>query len=143
MFVVTAYFNIMKQTMTEWFPSAITHVAESAVSIKRIQVTCICCKFQLSCVISFQRCADVKIETMVKEKSGISCFCVQAPCPCGCVEMKFLTLYTLSLCIDEWSASHSGHITWFLLVELSACVDAAKRRNLAASARAESQLPRL
>lgn len=41
MFVVTAYFNIMKQTVTEFFPLAITEMAESSVSIKRIEVRCI------------------------------------------------------------------------------------------------------
>jgi hypothetical protein len=38
MFVVIAYFGVMKRTMIEFFPLAITEVAESFVSIKRIQV---------------------------------------------------------------------------------------------------------
>jgi hypothetical protein len=37
-FVVIAYFNIMKRTMIEFFPLAITEVAEFSVSVKRIQV---------------------------------------------------------------------------------------------------------
>ena len=38
MFMVAAYFNIMRQAVTEFFPLAITELYESAVSIKRIQV---------------------------------------------------------------------------------------------------------
>jgi len=38
MFVVIAYFNIMKRTMIEFFPLAIIEIAQSSVSIKRIQV---------------------------------------------------------------------------------------------------------
>ncbi|KDR24429.1 putative multidrug resistance-associated protein, partial [Zootermopsis nevadensis] len=37
MFVVTAYFNIVKIAMTEFFPLAITELAESLVSVKRVQ----------------------------------------------------------------------------------------------------------
>ncbi|PNF26812.1 hypothetical protein B7P43_G17381 [Cryptotermes secundus] len=36
-FVVTAYFNILKHVMTESFPLAVIEVAESTVSIKRVQ----------------------------------------------------------------------------------------------------------
>lgn len=41
MFVVTAYFNIVKIAMTEFFPLAITELAESLVSVKRVQVSII------------------------------------------------------------------------------------------------------
>ncbi|PSN47504.1 hypothetical protein C0J52_02254 [Blattella germanica] len=37
MFVVAAYFNIMKQAMTEFFPLGITELAETIVSVKRVQ----------------------------------------------------------------------------------------------------------
>jgi hypothetical protein len=39
MFVVTAFFNIVRVSMTELFPVAITELAESSVSVKRIQVS--------------------------------------------------------------------------------------------------------
>jgi len=38
MFVVIAYFNVMKRTMIEFFPLAIIDIAQSSVSVKRIQV---------------------------------------------------------------------------------------------------------
>lgn len=38
MFVVIAYFNIMKLTMTDFFPTAIIDIVQSSVSVKRIQV---------------------------------------------------------------------------------------------------------
>jgi Fe-S-cluster-containing hydrogenase component 2 len=37
-FVVTAYFNIVKHVMTDFFPRAILSLAESRVSITRVQV---------------------------------------------------------------------------------------------------------
>lgn len=37
-FVVIAYFNIMKRSMIEFFPLAIIDIAQSTVSVKRIQV---------------------------------------------------------------------------------------------------------
>jgi hypothetical protein len=40
MFVVTAYFNIVRIAMTEFFPLAITELAESYASVQRIQVSC-------------------------------------------------------------------------------------------------------
>jgi hypothetical protein len=43
MFVVTAYFNIVKIAMTEFFPLAITELAESSASVQRIQVSCTAC----------------------------------------------------------------------------------------------------
>jgi hypothetical protein len=39
MFVVTAYFNIVRIAMSELFPLAITELAESSVSVQRIQVS--------------------------------------------------------------------------------------------------------
>ncbi|KAJ9591425.1 hypothetical protein L9F63_002031, partial [Diploptera punctata] len=36
-FVVTAYFNILRQVMTDFFPRAIQVLAESSVSVKRVQ----------------------------------------------------------------------------------------------------------
>jgi len=38
MFVVIAYFNIIKRTMTDFFPLGIIDIAQASVSIKRIQV---------------------------------------------------------------------------------------------------------
>lgn len=43
MFVVTAYFNIVRITMNEFFPLAITELAESSASVQRIQVSCTAC----------------------------------------------------------------------------------------------------
>jgi hypothetical protein len=40
---VTAYFNILKHVMTESFPLAVIELAESAVSIKRVQVISVWC----------------------------------------------------------------------------------------------------
>jgi hypothetical protein len=40
MFVVTAYFNVVRISMTEFFPLAITELAESSASVQRIQVSC-------------------------------------------------------------------------------------------------------
>ncbi|PSN47509.1 hypothetical protein C0J52_02251 [Blattella germanica] len=40
MFVVTAYFNILKIGMTEFFPLSIVAFSEALVSVKRIKVTC-------------------------------------------------------------------------------------------------------
>jgi hypothetical protein len=39
-FVVTAYFNIVKHVMTDFFPRAILSLAECRVSITRLQVWC-------------------------------------------------------------------------------------------------------
>jgi hypothetical protein len=39
-FVVTAYFNIVKHVMTDFFPRAILSLAECRVSITRVQVWC-------------------------------------------------------------------------------------------------------
>jgi hypothetical protein len=39
-FVVTAYFNIVKHVMTDFFPRAILTLAECRVSITRVQVWC-------------------------------------------------------------------------------------------------------
>ncbi|XP_067646367.1 probable multidrug resistance-associated protein lethal(2)03659 [Eurosta solidaginis] len=36
-FMITAYYNILRNTMTAWFPMAITQFAETLVSLKRIQ----------------------------------------------------------------------------------------------------------
>lgn len=36
-FVITAYYNILRQTMTVFFPQGIGQLAETLVSIKRIQ----------------------------------------------------------------------------------------------------------
>lgn len=38
MFVVIAYFNVIKKTMTDFFPLGIIDIAQSYVSVKRIQV---------------------------------------------------------------------------------------------------------
>jgi len=37
-FVVTAYFNILKLTMTDIFPETIAYMSEAIVSVRRIQV---------------------------------------------------------------------------------------------------------
>lgn len=39
-FVITSYFNILRQTMTVFFPQGIGQVAEALVSVKRLQVLC-------------------------------------------------------------------------------------------------------
>jgi ATP-binding cassette subfamily C (CFTR/MRP) protein 4 len=38
-FVMTSFYNIIRQTMTIFFPQAIAQLAEGSVSIKRLQVS--------------------------------------------------------------------------------------------------------
>jgi hypothetical protein len=59
-FVVTAYFNILKHVMTESFPLAVIEVAESAVSIKRVQVIRVWQLFQFAILVRVLKSADVK-----------------------------------------------------------------------------------